>query len=55
MSELVRRAVDQVLEDAERQHRVDQAIRLVLRPGFTGGGADVAREHDRELDDAFGS
>ncbi len=55
MSALIRRAVDDTLSDAERGKQIDEAIRLVRQGGFSGGDRDVAREHDRELDEAFGS
>lgn len=55
MAALVRQAVDHVLIDADRDCRVDGAIQLVRRRGFRSGRGDIGREHDRYLEDTFGS
>jgi predicted DNA-binding ribbon-helix-helix protein len=55
MAALIRQAVDHVLVDAHRHQRIDDAIRLVRRRGFRSGCSDVGRDHDRYLEDVFGS
>ena len=50
MASVIRAAVDSVIDEADRQARVERAI--AATGGFTGGGRDVARDHDRYLEDA---
>lgn len=54
MSAIVRQAVDHVLAEGDRKVRVDHAIRLARLVGFRSRETDIAREHDRYLDHAFG-
>jgi len=51
MASVIRDAVDSVIEGADRQARVERAIAAL--GSVSGGGRDVAREHDRYLEDAF--
>jgi len=51
MASVIREAVDSLIEDADRQVRVERAIAAL--GSVSGGGRDVARDHDRYLEDAF--
>ena len=51
MAAVIRDAVDVVVDEASRQARVERAIAAV--GGFSGGGRDVARDHDRYLEEAY--
>ncbi len=51
MSELIREAVDAV--EADRRSRARQASEVFGR--YRSGHEDVSADHDRHLDDAYGS
>ena len=51
MASVIRDAVDSIIDEADRQAKVERAIGAI--GGFTAGGRDVAREHDRCLEDAW--
>jgi hypothetical protein len=50
---LVREAVDLSLREADVDRRWERALAVLGR--FDGGAADVSAEHDRYLDEAFGT
>lgn len=51
MAELVRQAVDLLTADQARKERKRRALAVVGKYG--SGRADIAREHDRYLDEAY--
>lgn len=51
MAALIREAVDSIVEDLDYEARRQRAIAAIGR--FEDGGGDVARDHDRYLDDAY--
>ena len=55
LAELIRRCVDKALTDemADRTSLWDRATRLVGRFPDRRGAKDLARNHDRYLDEAF--
>ena len=53
MASVIREAVDSVIDDEDRQARVERAIAAI--GGFVDGAPDVARSHDRHLEDAWGA
>lgn len=56
LSALVRRAVDEMLSRRPSPTRVDRWQRALDAVGsFSSDGADVARQHDRYLADAYGA
>ena len=50
MASVIREAVDSVIDDEDRQARVERAIAAI--GGFVDGEPDAARNHDRYLEDA---
>lgn len=53
MASVIRDAVDSVIDEADRQARVERAIAAI--GGFVDGAPDAARNHDRYLEDAWGA
>ena len=55
MATLVRAAVDRLIADDERRDKWERAVRAVRESRFRDveGARDVAREHDKYLDDAY--
>ena len=53
MASVIREAVDSVIDEADRQARVERAIAAI--GGFVDGEPDAARNHDRYLEDAWGA
>jgi hypothetical protein len=51
MASVIREAVDTIVNQEEYRSRRQRAIEAIGR--YTGGGPDVAREHDRYLDEAY--
>jgi len=53
MASVIRDAVDSIIDEADRQARVECAIAAI--GGFVDGEPDAARNHDRDLEDAWGT
>jgi hypothetical protein len=53
MASVIRDAVDTIIDEADRQARVECAIAAI--GGFVDGEPDAARNHDRYLGDAWGA
>jgi len=53
MAELVRRAVDKILSDADQREKWRRASTAIGR--WRDTDSDVAERHDTYLDDAYGS
>jgi hypothetical protein len=53
MASVIRDAVDSVIDEADRRAKVERAIAAI--GGFVDGEPDVARNHDRYLEDTWGA
>jgi hypothetical protein len=53
ISEVIRRAVERVLEEGERERRWQKERALSAVGRFASGLREVSREHDRYLEEAF--
>jgi hypothetical protein len=52
MAELIRRAVDRVIEESDDRERRRRALALLGK--YRSGDSDVAANHDRYLDEIYG-
>ena len=51
MAEVIRQAVEQIIEQSERQERMRRALSVMGR--FRSGYTDISVEHDKYLDEDY--